>query len=152
MSNLPKVPTVKGIIENLTVDGRKLEKKNIEKVLKLKFGSETMFNLKDREFILEAYEIFSVLGFDEAYDYLRNSQNESSRELIIRNSRLFDGSRKRNFLEITKDLREVKVESHTQCRKCKGFHVNTVSKQVRSLDEGQTDFHSCTDCGHTWSE
>jgi len=152
MGSLPKVQTVKNILENILIGERNLDKKELEKLLKLKFGSETMFNLKERDFILEALEILSIMGFEEGYSYLRNSQKEQSRELIIRNSPLFDSSRKRNFLEITKDLRKVVVESYTQCTRCKQFHVDSFAKQVRSGDEGQTTFNSCTDCGHQWKE
>lgn len=152
MSSLPKVQTVKNILENITIRGKKLEKMEIDKLMKLKFNSDTMFNLKDRDFIIEAVEILTFMGFEEAYSYLKYSQNEQSRDLIVRNSALFESSRKRNFLEITKDLRTVKVESYTQCKKCKQFHVDSFAKQVKSGDEGQTTFHKCTDCGHQWTE
>ena len=152
MSSLPKVQTVKNILENVTVQGNRLDKKELDKLLKLKFGSDTMFNLKERDFILEALQILTTLGFEGGYTYLKDSQREQSRDLIIRNSPLFDSSRKRNFLEITKDLRKVVVESYTQCTRCKQFHVDSFAKQVRSGDEGQTTFNSCTDCGHQWKE
>ena len=152
MSSLPKVQTVKNILENITIDGKKLDRKELDKLTKLKFNSDTLFNLKERDFILEAIQILNALGFDEGYKYLKDSQKEATRDLIIKNSPVFDSSRKRNFLEITKDLRTVKVESYTQCKKCKQFHVDSFSKQVRSGDEGETTFNKCTDCGHQWTE
>lgn len=152
MSSLPKVQTVKNILENITVGGKKLDRKELDKLTKLKFNSDTLFNLKERDFILEAIQILNALGFEEGYQYLKDSQKEATRDLIIKNSPVFDSSRKRNFLEITKDLRTVKVESYTQCKKCKQFHVDSFSKQVRSGDEGETTFNKCTDCGHQWTE
>ena len=152
MSSLPKVQTVKNILEHIKINGKKLDRKELDKLTKLKFNSETLFNLKERDFILEAIQILSTLGFEEGYKYLKDSQKEASRELIIRNSPVFDLSRKRNFLEITKDLRTVKVESYTQCKRCKQYHVDSFSKQVRSGDEGETTFNKCTDCGYQWTE
>ncbi len=152
MSSLPKVQTVKNILEHVIVGGKKMDKKELDKLMKLKFNSDTLFNLKERDFILEAISILNILGFEEGYQYLKNSQKEQSRDLIIRNSPVFDSSRKRNFLEITKDLRTVKVESYKPCPKCKQYHVDSFSKQVRSGDEGETTFNKCTDCGHQWKE
>ena len=152
MSSLPKVQTVKNILEKISIGGRKLDKKELDKLLKLKFNSDTLFNLKERDFILEAVEILNTMGFEEGFTYLKNSQKEQSRDLIIRNSPVFNSSRRRNFLEITKDLRTTKVESYIQCKKCKQFHVDSFSKQVRSGDEGETTFNKCTDCGYQWKE
>lgn len=152
MDTLPKVPTITGILENITFQGRKLEKKEIDKLLKLKFKEDTLFSLKDRDFISESLEILNILGFDEGYKYLKGNQKEQSREVIIKNSPLYDSSRRRNFLDITKDLRTVKVESHFQCPKCKQYHIDTISKQTRSADEGMTDYHRCSDCGYQWRE
>lgn len=151
-SSLPKVQTVKNILENIIINGKKIEKKELDKLLKLKFNSDSMFNLKERDFILEAIQILNTLGFEQGYTYLKSSENQRSREMIIRNSPVFDNSRKRNFLEITKDLRTVKVESYKQCPRCKQFHVDSFSKQVRSGDEGETTFNKCSDCGHQWKE
>ena len=36
------------------------------------------------------------------------------------------------------------------CPKCKGNNVNCITKQVRSADEGATDFFTCLDCGNKW--
>ena len=152
MSSLPKVQTVKNILENITLNGRKLDRKELDKLMKLKFNSDTLFNLKERDFILEAIDILSTLGFEDGYQYLKRAVKEQTRDLIIRNSPIFESSRKRNFLEITKDLRTVKVESYKACPKCKQFHVDSFSKQVRSGDEGETTFNKCTDCGHQWKE
>ena len=152
MSSLPKVQTVKNILENITLDGRKLDRKELDKLMKLKFNSDTLFNLKERDFILEALDILRTLGFEDGYQYLKGAVKEQTRDLIIRNSPIFESSRKRNFLEITKDLRAVKVESYKACPKCKQFHVDSFSKQVRSGDEGETTFNKCTDCGHQWKE
>ena len=152
MSSLPKVQTVKNILENVIIGGKKMDKRELDKLMKLKFNSDTLFNLKERDFIIEAIGILNILGFEEGYQYLKNSQKEQTRDLIIRNSPVFDRSRKRNFLEITKDLRTVKVESYKACPKCKQYHVDSFSKQVRSGDEGETTFNKCTDCGHQWKE
>ena len=152
MSSLPKVQTVKNILENITINRKSLEKKEIDKLMKLKFNSEPLFSLKDRDFILEVVEILRFMGFEDGYKYLKTSEKDQSKDQIIRNSPVFENSRRRNFFEITKDLRTTKVESYTQCKKCKQFHVDSFAKQVRSGDEGQTTFHKCTDCGHQWSE
>lgn len=152
MDTYPNVPTVKNILENLLVEGKPLDKTKIDKLLKLKLKSETMFNLKDRDFILEVFGMMDTLNFDTVYNYLKANQNETNREVIVKKSPVYNNSRKRNFLDITKDFRIRKVESHTRCPRCKQYHVDTISKQTRSADEGATDFHRCSDCGYQWKE
>tara|TARA_R110002110_G_scaffold78522_2_gene205882 strand:+ start:95 stop:553 length:459 start_codon:yes stop_codon:yes gene_type:complete len=152
MESLPKVPTVKTILEKIMVNNKKLEKGEVDKLTRLKLGDDQMFSLKDRDFLLEISGMMNILGFEDVYKYLKSSQKENNREIILKKSPVFDSSRKRNFLEITKDLRSVKVESHTQCLRCKQFHVDTITKQTRSADEGATDYHRCSDCGFQWKE
>lgn len=36
------------------------------------------------------------------------------------------------------------------CPKCKEQNVNCITKQVRSGDEGATDFFTCLSCGYKW--
>lgn len=37
-----------------------------------------------------------------------------------------------------------------KCKRCKHENVNLQTKQVRSADEGATDFYTCLDCGYKW--
>ena len=152
METLPKVPTVKNILDAIIVNNKRLEKVQVDKLLKLKIKDETMFSLKDRGFILEVAGMMNYYTFDAVYQYLKKSQKENNRETIIKKSPAYDNTRRRNFLEITKDLRTVKVESHIQCKRCKQYHVDTITKQTRSADEGETDYHKCSDCGYQWKE
>ena len=150
MDSLPSVPTVKKILENLTFSKKKLTKKEIEKLLNLQIGDESMLTLKNRTFILEVSGMISKLGFSEAYTYLKTSQKETNRNTIIKNSPLFEEARKRNFLDITKDSREGRIESPYTCPKCKSKQVDTVTAQTRSADEGATTIHKCRNCGNYW--
>ena len=36
------------------------------------------------------------------------------------------------------------------CPKCGHQNVNCITKQLRSADEGATDFFTCLDCGYKW--
>lgn len=152
MESLPKVPTVKNVLDDIIVGDKKLDKSEIDKLIRLKIGEDQMFTLKDRDFLLEIFGMMNVLGFNQIYQYLKDSQKENSRETILKKSPVFESSRKRNFLDITRELRTKQVESHTQCLRCKQYHVDTISKQTRSADEGATDYHRCNDCGYQWKE
>ena len=46
---------------------------------------------------------------------------------------------------------EVNQELYT-CRICKGKRIATVSKQLRSSDEGTSVLASCLDCKNKWRE
>ena len=152
MSSLPKVTTIKNVFDNLWINDRKLEKSEIDKLLRLKINSEPLFNLKNRDFILEIIGMINIMGFDDFYLYLKKSEKEPNREMILKNSPVFESSRRRNFLDITKEIRSVQVESHIKCPRCKQFHVDTITKQTRSADEGATDYHKCSDCGFQWKD
>ena len=152
MDSLPDVSTVRSILSEIVIKGDKLNKDQIDKLTRLKLGTESMFTLKDRDFILETIGFIQEYGFEYSYKYLKSSQKENSREIIIKRSPVYDSYRKKIFLDITKDLRATKVESHTQCPRCKQYHVDTISKQTRSADEGATDYHKCSDCSYQWKE
>lgn len=36
------------------------------------------------------------------------------------------------------------------CPVCKSDNVNVIQKQMRSADEGATNFYQCLDCGKRW--
>lgn len=36
------------------------------------------------------------------------------------------------------------------CKKCGSDNVNVVQKQIRSADEGSTNFYTCINCGSKW--
>lgn len=152
MEQLPSVPTVKKILENLVFKGNKLTKKDIDKLLNLRIKNDTMLSLKDRAFLLEVSGMISVLGFNDTYEYLKGSQNQNSRNNIIKNSPLFEEARRRNFLDITKELRTDRSESYISCKRCHQNHVNTMTVQTRSADEGATTFYKCSDCGYEWHD
>lgn len=37
-----------------------------------------------------------------------------------------------------------------KCPKCHKQNVNCITKQVRSADEGATNFYTCLECGYKW--
>ena len=151
-SGLPKVPTLKSILERVKINGKGLEKKEIERLQKLKLNTEPMFSLRDRDFIFEFLKMVKEYGFEDTYKYLKSSQKENSRDSLLRNSPIFENLKKRNFMDITKDLTLVRVESHIACPRCKQHYVNTQSRQTRAGDEEETDFHTCTVCNFKWTE
>ena len=80
MESLPDVSTVKSVLENITIQGNKINKDQVEKLTRLKIGSEAMFSLKDRDFIIEIVGFIEEYGFENSYKYLKSSQKENSRE------------------------------------------------------------------------
>ena len=152
MTTFPKVDTVKSILSKINIKGEKLTEKEISRLIKLKLGKDLLFTLKDRNFILDAVGLINQIGFDNTYEHLKKYSKESVRFNIIKNSDPFLPAKQRFFLEITKDLRTVNIESAVKCKKCKEYKVDTVSKQVRSADEGETTFHKCRNCGYQWND
>ena len=151
MPTFPKVDTVKSILSKADVGGERLNEKQISSLLKIKFGNDLMFSLKDRNFISDAIGLINQVGFDEAYEHFKKNTKETLRFNIIKNSSPFLPSKQRFFLETTKDLRTVNIESYINCTKCKKYQVDIKTKQVRSADEGETTFYKCRNCGHQWT-
>ena len=152
MSELPNIDTVQKILENINYRNEKLSKKQVSQLLKLKSDEEPLFTLKDRDFLFEAIGIINELGFEEAVKYFKSKQKVSNRSLILKDSSVFDSSKKRFYLETTRDLRTTEIESYTVCPKCKTNDVETITKQVRRGDEGATNFHRCLTCEYQWRE
>ena len=123
MSTFPKVDTVQSILKKVKYRGDNLTDKQIASLIKLKFKDELLFSLK-----------------------------ESTRFGIIKTSETFRPAKKRFFLETTRDIRTVKVDSYIQCKRCKEYQVDTTTKQVRSSDEGETTFNRCRNCGYKWTD
>ena len=44
----------------------------------------------------------------------------------------------------------VKNTDGVHCIKCESDNVNVIQKQIRSADEGATNFYTCIDCGYKW--
>ena len=149
MSTLPNVKTVEDILKDIDF-GKKIEKKKLDLLLKLKIKGEQMFSLNSEDFLVEAIYLMSSLGFDESYQFFKSQQDTKDRKSIIKNCEYFKDSKRRAFLETTKDLRIEKVESYIKCPKCKDNQVDTESRQTRSGDEAQTDFHTCRVCNYKW--
>ena len=149
MSTLPNVHTIEDVLGEIDF-GEKVEKKKIDSLLKLTINGEQMFSLNSEEFLIEAIYFISSYGFDNSYKYFKSQQKMKDRRTVMRNCEYFKNSKRRVFLETTKDLRVEKVESYIKCPKCKGNEVDTESRQTRSADEAQTDFHSCRICNYKW--
>ena len=150
MTSLPSIKTINDLFQELDF-GEKIEKKKIDLLLRLTINGEQMFSLDSEKFFLtEAVFLIKSMGFDKSYEYFKSQQKTKDRKNIIRNCEYFKNSKRRAFLEITKDLRVEKVESYIKCPKCKGHEVDTESRQTRSADEAQTDFHACRICNHKW--
>jgi len=152
METLPKIATVKDILKNISYKDEKLDQKQIEQLMKLNLGEEKMFSLKERNFILEAVGLINSLGFEESLKFLKTQQKEKDRDKVLKSFPTFDKARMRLFLETTKNLREVKVESYISCKRCKLNQVISWSKQTRRGDEGVTVFFRCLACQYSWRE
>lgn len=152
MSTFPKVDTVQSILKNVSYGENKLTDKQINTLLKLKYKDDLLFSLKDRNFILEAIGLINTIGFDEAVIHFKKHAKESLRYNIIKDSEPFLPAKQRFFLETTKDIRTIKIESYVRCKRCKEFQVDTTTKQVRSGDEGETTFYRCRNCGYNWKD
>lgn len=44
----------------------------------------------------------------------------------------------------------IKNTYNVYCPKCKSDNVHVEQKQIRSADEGATNFYECLDCHHKW--
>jgi DNA-directed RNA polymerase subunit M/transcription elongation factor TFIIS len=152
MSTYPKVDTAQGILKKISYQGNKLSDKQINTLLKLKYKDGLLLTLKDRNFILEVVGLINTIGFEETVSHLKSNSKETVRFNLIKNSEPFKPSKQRFFLETTKDLRTVKIESYVRCKRCKEYQVDTFTKQMRSGDEGETTIYKCRNCGYGWRD
>ena len=56
---------------------------------------------------------------------------------------------------LDKEICELKPKATTdqfKCGKCKQRKCTYISVQIRSADEGCTNFITCVNCGHSWRE
>ena len=59
-----------------------------------------------------------------------------------------DGSKFGGVKEVTRERAVV----DEKCPKCPHKGLNFYTMQLRSVDEGQTVFYECPECGHTFSQ
>ena len=151
-SQFPKIDTVADILAKINLKDEKLEKNQIDKLLKLKHNNEPMLSLKNRAFLYDIIGLIEILGFDEAYNYLKNEQKNTNIDDIIKKAPPFKEARLEYYLNITDQIREKanEEESVIECPRCKKRRVKTMLKQDRRADEGISSYNLCKECGHNW--
>ena len=151
-SQFPKIDTVADILAKINLKDEKLEKNQIDKLLKLKHNNEPLLSLKNRAFLYDIIGLIEILGFDEAYNYLKNEQKNTNIDDIIKKAPPFKEARLEYYLNITDQIREKanEEESVIECPRCKKRRVKTMLKQDRRADEGISSYNLCKECGHNW--
>jgi len=146
----PDIPTISDILSEVVfADGSNLDRKQVDRLLRLKREDKTpMFDIDEKELILNTITIIDKLGFENTMEYLRDESNrEDITELII-NSPIFIDIRRNNFLEITKGLVIKKItQSIYTCVVCGSKDIEVTIAQTRGSDEGSTTFFKCNACG-----
>lgn len=150
MSDFPDIPTISDILgEVILADGSNLDRKQIDRLLRLKKGDKTpMFDIDEKELILNTIAMIDRLGFEKALEYIRDESNREDSEDVIINSPLFIDVRRNNFLELTKGMVIKKItQSIYTCVDCGSKDINVIIAQTRGSDEGATTFFKCRACG-----
>tara|TARA_R110001632_G_scaffold6349_7_gene26068 strand:- start:85 stop:552 length:468 start_codon:yes stop_codon:yes gene_type:complete len=151
-SQFPKIDTVPGILAKITVNGKQLEKTQIDKLVKLKYENEVMLSLKDRSFLYDIIGLLDIMGFEEGYSYLKKEQKNINKMEIIKKSPPLREARLQYYLNVTEQIRAKanEVESILSCPRCKQRRVTTTLRQDRRADEGISSYNVCRECGHSW--
>jgi len=153
-SRFPKIDTVSDILSRVNIGGKKLEKNEIDKLLKLKHGDEAMLMLKNRPFLYDIIGLIEIMGFDNAYDYLKKEQKSDSNTDILKKAPPYKEARLQYYLTLTEKIREKANEKDSlkECPRCKTRKVRTEVQQTRRADEPLAEINTCRNCGYTWKD
>lgn len=153
-SQFPKIDTVSDILTRVKIGDKKLEKSQIDKLLKLKHGNEAMLVLKNRPFLYDIIGLIEILGFDSAYEYLKKEQKNDNLTDILKKAPPFKEARLQYYLALTEKIREKANEKDSlkECPRCKTRKVRTEVQQTRRADEPLTEINTCRNCGYTWKD
>ena len=151
-SQFPKIDTVFDLLSKVKIDDKKLEKNQIDKLIKLKHNDNAMLSLKNRPFLYDIIGLVKILGFDKAYEYLKKNQKREHDIDILKQAPPFREAKVEYYVNLTAQIREKAEQklSIYECPRCKARNVQTETKQTRRADEAVTEINTCRECGHTW--
>lgn len=129
----------------LTLDEKMTELKSLTSLT-----GESIINIKIPNWAYELGGLIYAIGFDEAISHFKTALAKSTRTKdIIFNTPVFYEQRLNEKYTIYNQTRELELQKGIYpCRnpRCKSINTTHTSKQVRSADEGMTDFVICQDC------
>ena len=151
-SQFPKIDTVADILASVKINDKLLEKSKIDKLIRLKHQDENMLSIKNRAFLYDVIGLIELLGFTDAYNYLKKNQKNKYDTDILKNAPPFKEARRSYFLTITEKIRQEAEQklSIYECGRCKSKNIQSEVKQTRRADEAITEIHKCRECGFTW--
>lgn len=134
----------------LTLDEKMNELKSL-----VSLTGESIINVKIPNWTYELGGLIYSIGFDNAINYFKTALLKSTRTKdIIFTTPVFAEQRLNEKYTIYNQTRELELQKGIyKCTKssCRSMNTTHTSKQVRSADEGMTDFVICQDCGHKFT-
>lgn len=141
--------TISSVLENfIYIDEngkeKKFSKNEVDKLSRLRIGSEDLFVLDEN--LNDLLSLFSEDSFLNIYNYFKNSKYDNRKDLIL-NSFPFSTVKKSNYLNLINDLIREKVKGINKCPKCGSTDTTTIGLQTRAGDEMKSEFVNCNNCG-----
>ena len=150
MDDLPKINTIKDILESYTYKkNKKLTTDEINKLMKIKNNKDELLTTNNPDLLIEILGLLETMNFEEFYKYIREYSKNSSENQLIFNSPAFNNAKKMNYLDLMSDVLEESSGIYI-CGKCGSSNTTTKLIQTRKADEAATEFNTCKNCGHKW--
>ena len=110
-----------------------------------------------KRIILNSQKRFELMGWIYLYKDTMMNEKELLRRLKTYNkewnSDLYKEKKEKTFLEIQQMIEPPQVEEGAyKCLKCGSKRTVHMSLQIRSSDEGMTNFITCIACNNHWRE
>ncbi len=166
MSKLIPIPKIKtddlnSILSSLTnSEGSKLLSPNqVNDLMSLQFSDgELMLTLEDRYFVYEVVNMVNSLGYEPTYNFLSVDWIAvfgpvyDIRDKIILVNPLLEQAKMKQLMDLEVLTGQIEVsKGAVDCRRCGSEETISVSKQVRSADEGMTIKVTCLQCRYKWT-
>lgn len=131
-------------------------KNAINKVISREMSDNEYMKNKD---IMFDSKINQIIYFCKNTDYrnefirVQNDENQLINFLEKYDYELFQEEWKNETIRLkTSIVDNLTSNTNTECERCHIQNVHVFSKQVRSNDEGETNFYTCLSCGHMWKD
>lgn len=126
----------------------------MREILELQYvDGSSVFDVEDRDTVVEILSLFDKLDYEEAMDYLRSvSTQPKDVSRLVLDSPLMKDARlnvKREREILSRDPPGAKSIAGN-CYRCGFDQLLMTSVQTRSGDEGMTNIYFCPQCRNTW--
>ena len=106
-----------------------------------------------REALATLWKLIGTVSIDEVFAFLDSLPEENFIENIIFESPLLKGAQRNEQINLYLMREKPSSTAGTEkCGRCGSKNVTGVEVKMRSADEAQPIFYTCTDCGKKWRQ